>query len=340
MRRAACFAFVILASISAAQEMPAEIGKVTLLGSKVNALGLNHKGDAVVVGSTAGMLATWDPSAPGFVQIAGFTGHKKSVAAAAFAPDDKTFLTASDDGKVKIWDSAECTKFQKEATDPDKALKPLDPKPKKEFTAHATGIAAAAWAPDGKSFATAGLDGSVKLWDADGKNLATFKAHAGPVRGVAFNPDGDRLATAGEKVVKLWTVGPKPKLDKTLDGFKGPVLAVVFSKDGKWLAAGGGTTAAPELALYETADWSKRHPLAGHEDAVTCLAFHPSGDRFVSGSDDKTIRVWNVAALKEAFKYKSGDGLKALSYGGDGKMLGSTCHKETKWFRANLPLPK
>src|SRR5690606_8594769 len=35
-------------------------------------------------------------------------------------------------------------------------------------------------------------------------------------------------------------------------------------------------------------------PLRGHTDAVTTLAFGPDGDRLVTGSYDKTIRIWSV----------------------------------------------
>jgi WD40 repeat protein len=56
---------------------------------------------------------------------------------------------------------------------------------------------------DGKRLATAGVGGTVVLWDSFGKEQRRFFV-GGAVNAVAFNPDGTRLATAGEGGVELW----------------------------------------------------------------------------------------------------------------------------------------
>lgn len=33
-------------------------------------------------------------------------------------------------------------------------------------------------------------------------------------------------------------------------------------------------------------------PLKGHFDCITCLSFSPDGNKIVTGSKDKTIKIW------------------------------------------------
>jgi WD40 repeat protein len=152
-----------------------------------------------------------------------------------------------------------------------------------------------AFSPDAALLASGGLRGTVWLWDAaSGEGRGVFPGHSKPVLAVAFSRDG-RLLASGDQggVVKFWDVATRAER-ATLATSEEEVAAVAFAPDGRTLAVAAGHV----VQLWDVADGRLVACLKGHERKVQCLAYSPDGTHLASGSDDRTVRLWNVARFQ------------------------------------------
>ncbi|GAB4131326.1 MAG: hypothetical protein Fur0046_00170 [Cyanobacteria bacterium J069] len=170
--------------------------------------------------------------------------------------------------------------------------------------------------PDGSSFATAGKDGTVKLWDMQGRAIATLKGHTGGLWDVAYSPDGQTLASVGnDKTVRLWNL--KGELLQTLEGHENWVYTVAFSPDGSRLASGG---------LDRTARiWDRQgnllHTLRGHSLSVFDLAFSPDGQQLATASADGSVKLWSLDGVEQRTFKANDESLTSIDFSPDGQQI-------------------
>ncbi|OJV88160.1 MAG: hypothetical protein BGO39_08165 [Chloroflexi bacterium 54-19] len=243
------------------------------------------------------------------------------INALALSPDGKTFVTGTQGKEVKLWDSANGNLIT-------------------TFTGSQSEIFAVAYSPDGRLVAGTGgvsyypdTDNAIRLWDTTTKNAApilTLTGHFEPVQALAFSPDGKQLASGSyDRTIRLWDLST----GKQTAEFKGKVpeyfrfYTLAFSPDGKMLAgAGSGDPDSKDfpVKVWDIATGQGIASLQGHTGNVLTLAFSPDGKTLASGSEDGSVRLWDIAGKKELARLdsKAGKGIVySVAFSPEGKSL-------------------
>jgi WD40 repeat protein len=245
-------------------------------------------------------------------EIGSLNGHTSAVWFIAFSPDGKMLVTSSQDKTIKLWDIAS-----------RRAVATLK--------GHRGAVGPLALSPDGKILASGSQDRTVKLWDvASRRQIGSLNGYTGWFQ-LALSPDGRTLAMGQrDGLVKLWDV-PTRRQVATLRGHRDFVQSVAFSPDSRLLASGS-TDTTIRLWARGRGRWGAQGPagtrevavLKGHANVVGSLAFAPDGKTLASGSDDHTVRLWNVAARQELATLKGHtDQVWYVAFSPDGRSLAS-----------------
>jgi periodic tryptophan protein 2 len=150
------------------------------------------------------------------------------------------------------------------------------------------------YSPDGQRIVTTADDGKVKVWDINsGFCIVTFTEHSSGVTACEFAKKGNVLFTSSlDGSIRAWDLIRYRNFRTFTAPTRLSFSCMAVDPSGEVVAAGS-------LDSFDIHIWSVQtgqllDQLSGHEGPVSALAFAPNGSVLLSGSWDRTARVWSI----------------------------------------------
>lgn len=212
--------------------------------------------------------------------------HKTAVESLEFSPDGQLLVSGGgrNDPIVHLWN-----------VENGKHLGQLK--------GHQTRVLSMAIAPDSKTLVSGGEDALINLWDLEERQLIrTFAVHSSHVMSLAITPNGQTLISGGLDGLKIWNFQQQLFVETLL--LLSPIYSVAVHPNGTLLVTGGKKgeivlwDMQPDcheiLGCFVPQNNPNQGTLKGHTDAIAALVFTANGEYLVSGSYDRTIKIWHL----------------------------------------------
>jgi WD40 repeat protein/serine/threonine protein kinase len=235
-----------------------------------------------------------------------FAGHTYIVSSVCMSADGRYALSGSWDNTLKLWDveTGDCLRT---------------------FRGHRGRVESVCMSADGSYALSSSEDKTLKLWNLEtGECLRTFSGYTNKYRAsvtsACMSQDGCyALFASGDRTLKLWDLETGECL-RTFPEHDYGVDSVCMSQDGCYaLSASGGRTL--KLWDLETGECLRTFPehnggvdsVCMREPNVTSVCMSADGSYALSGSEDETLKLWNLET-GECLRAFSGCTVKVSGY--------------------------
>jgi len=202
-----------------------------------------------------------------------FSEARSPIVAVDFSPDGRSICVGSQEGRAWVFGTSRARVTS-------------------ELVGHEGAIHGLAFGPDGRRVATAGADGSLRVWEAaSGEELLRVDGSQGDaLAAVAWSPDGDLLASASfAGGLGVWRADDGA-MEAVMHGHRGAVLDLAFSHEGTHLYSGGEDRT---VRMWLASSGREVRVFNGHESEVRALVPLGAGRGIASVDLGGTVRLWD-----------------------------------------------
>lgn len=293
--------------------------------AKVTTVAVTPDGQRVISGAGVGdgTLKVWDLATGREILI--LRGHyvAANVVGVAVTPDSQRAVSGSYDGTIRIWDLTSGHEVM--IIQPAGPLRVLVMTPDgrylvsgewrdnslkvwdlisgcefRTFPERSKSVSALAVTPDSRRLVSGGDDGNLEVLDlTSGHVVLTMQGDPKGVSALAVTPNGQRVISGSLDCIQIWDLNSGLELLRITGNFYG-VTALAVTPDGRYVVSGsedymrGEEKGRNAVRVWDLVSGRERNAFYGHSLGVTAVAVTPDGRYVVSGSNDTTLKVWDL----------------------------------------------
>jgi len=234
-------------------------------------------------------------------------GHFGKVYAMHWAGDSTQLVSASQDGKLIIWNGFTTNKVQ-------------------AIPLRSSWVMTCAYEPtEGRLVACGGLDNLCSIYQLGAPQVmrasTELAAHDGYLSCCRFISENNLITSSGDSTCIYWDVA-NAKAVETFNDHGGDVMSVSVNPENPDIFVSGSCDSTAKV--WDIRSGKCTHTFHGHESDINSVDFFPSGYAFGTGSDDSSCRLFDLRSYAQLNKFDNHKilcGITSVAFSKSGRLL-------------------
>jgi len=234
-------------------------------------------------------------------------GHLAKIYAMHWAEDGAHLVSASQDGKLLVWDAMTTNKVH-------------------AIPLRSSWVMTCAYSPSGSLVACGGLDNICSIYNLKSKDVPIrvcreLNAHSGYLSCCRFISDRQIVSSSGDMSCMLWDIDAGSKVIEFND-HNGDVMSLSVNPQDKNSFVSGACDATAKV--WDLRSGKCTQSFTGHDSDINAVQFFPTGMAFGTGSDDNSCRLFDIRADREMMVYGNENiscGITSVAFSSSGRLL-------------------